>query len=302
MKLQPTAALIALSLALAAPSALAQGQGNGTERSQQDRRESMRFRAMDTDNDGVITRAEWRGNDQSFREQDTNDDGVLSGEEVRRRSGGWTPARRAPAQGQELTPRFSEMDTDNDGVITRGEWRGNAQSFRQQDANGDGVLSGTEVWVPRDQMAARPDDSRREQIAARFERADLNRDGRLGRDEWYGTREAFARMDRDRDDVITFDEFATTVGDRMVGTSGTTAPRTATRAYQAGYEKGLVEGRDAGRADKGVNGGTWDLEGQRELEQADSGYREELGSRTDYQGGYRAGFRVGYREGFGPRR
>ena len=37
---------------------------------------------MDTDNDGVITRAEWRGNDQSFREHDLNHDGVLSGEEV----------------------------------------------------------------------------------------------------------------------------------------------------------------------------------------------------------------------------
>jgi len=57
----------------------------------------------------------------------------------------------------------------------------------------------------------------------------------------------------------------------------------------------------AGREDKTINGGKWDLEGQRELEQADSGYRNELGTRTDYQAGYRAGFRVGYREGFGPR-
>jgi Ca2+-binding EF-hand superfamily protein len=300
MNRQPTAALIALSLTLAAPSVLAQGQGNATPRSQQDR--SMRFRAMDTDNDGVITRAEWRGNDQSFREQDANGDGVLSGDEVRARAANSTATRRNRAEGQELTPRFSGMDADNDGVITRAEWRGDAQSFRQQDTNADGVLSGTEVWARTGQTADQPDRNRREQMSARFERADRNRDGRIGRDEWSGTREAFTRLDRDRDGVITFDEFSTIATDRTAGTSGAAVPRTATRPYQAGYDKGLVEGRDAGRADKGVNGGTWDLEGQRELEQADSGYREELGARADYQSGYRAGFRVGYREGFGPRR
>ena len=43
----------------------------------------MRHRGMDTNKDGVISRAEWRGNDTSFRQQDRNNDGVLSGSEVR---------------------------------------------------------------------------------------------------------------------------------------------------------------------------------------------------------------------------
>jgi hypothetical protein len=42
-----------------------------------------RVRDMDTDRDGVVTRAEWRGSDQAFRDHDTNGDGVLSGAEVR---------------------------------------------------------------------------------------------------------------------------------------------------------------------------------------------------------------------------
>jgi hypothetical protein len=42
-----------------------------------------RVRDMDTDHDGVVTRAEWRGSDQAFRDHDTNGDGVLSGAEVR---------------------------------------------------------------------------------------------------------------------------------------------------------------------------------------------------------------------------
>lgn len=42
-----------------------------------------RVRDMDTDHDGVVTRAEWRGTDEGFRNHDTNGDGVLSGAEVR---------------------------------------------------------------------------------------------------------------------------------------------------------------------------------------------------------------------------
>ncbi len=40
-------------------------------------------RGMDTDHDGVVTRAEWHGSNEAFRQHDTNDDGVLSGAEVR---------------------------------------------------------------------------------------------------------------------------------------------------------------------------------------------------------------------------
>ena len=44
---------------------------------------AMRFQAMDTNHDGVITRDEWRGSDRSFRNHDWNGDGRLSGDEVR---------------------------------------------------------------------------------------------------------------------------------------------------------------------------------------------------------------------------
>lgn len=43
----------------------------------------MRFRGMDQNGDGVISRSEWRGNDKSFRKHDRNHDGVLSGDELR---------------------------------------------------------------------------------------------------------------------------------------------------------------------------------------------------------------------------
>lgn len=193
--------------------------------------------------------------------------------------------------------RFRDMDTDNDGVITRAEWRGNDQSFREHDVNHDGVLSGDEVFA-----GDRRDRSRREEMTARFERADRNGDGQIARREWTGTTAAFKRMDDDGDGIITREEYLQFVQNQAVGTSGTTVEQNDTRAYRVGYDRGLIEGRQAGKEDKTVNGGHWDLDGQRELEQADSGYTQELGARTDYQAGYRAGFRLGYREGFGPRR
>ena len=209
---------------------------------------------------------------------------------------------RANGQNRETREqmRLRAMDTDNDGVITRAEWQGDDQSFREHDLNHDGVLSGDEVY-PR-AVSDRQDRSRREEMAARFERADQNGDGQITRREWTGTTAAFKRMDADGDGIVTRQEYFDVVRDRTVGTSGTAIAPNTTRAYRAGQERGLIEGRQAGKEDKGVNGGHWDLEGQRELEQADSGYTADLGARADYQAGYRAGFRTGYSEGFGPRR
>jgi hypothetical protein len=82
------------------------------------------------------------------------------------------------------------------------------------------------------------------------------------------------------------------------GRDGRTVQRS--RAAQAGYDRGLSEGRQAGREDY-TNGHGWDLDGQTELERADSGYNAQLGTLGDYQNGYREGFRIAYREGFAQR-
>jgi len=172
--------------------------------------------------------------------------------------------------------RFRAMDRNRDGVVTRAEWQGNDQSFRQQDRNGDGILSGDEVRVA---LGAG--------MSSVFALVDLDGNGKVTTQEW---RRAFTQLDVDRDGSLTEGEL-----------SSRSTPPVLTRAFQAGRDRGLIDGRQAGREDRDQRG-AWDLEGQRELEQADAGYRTEMGPRDQYQAGYREGFRQGYAEGYGPRR
>ena len=91
-----------------------------------------RMRSMDVNNDGVISRDEWKGKPEAFNRIDKNGDGLLTREEfgdAARRQGG----------------RFNQMDTNNDGKISRDEWKGNPKRFDRLDANGDGVITKEEI-------------------------------------------------------------------------------------------------------------------------------------------------------------
>ena len=333
MRQQLSQLSLAFMLSLAAVPSAGEAQ---TQRSPNDTK-SMRFAGMDQNRDGVITRQEWRGSAQSFQVHDWNRDGVLSGDEVR------VGARR-PTDPRDPDPfdsdqreypftdwtasGFRDIDHDRNGRVTRDEWHFDLESFRRADHNRDGWISRAE-FLGGDPST---DDDRND----RFDFLDINRDSRVSRAEWHGTADRFAALDdnRDgmlsraelrggneppadlftsvdvnRDDVITPDEWHWSLAsfderdanrDRRLSRGEFGGPVLDTRSgvYRQGYDRGLIEGRQAGREDKQNKVG-WDLEGQRELEQADSGYQANLGPRAEYQSGYREGFRRGYREGFG---
>ena len=96
-----------------------------------------RFRGMDTDNDGRITRTEWRGNTRAFQTQDWNGDGVLSGEEVR--PGGRRAAQRANDH------NFDLLDVNNNNRIERREWQARLDEFNTLDDNRDNFLTRAEL-------------------------------------------------------------------------------------------------------------------------------------------------------------
>ena len=221
---------------------------------------------------------------------------AVAGQQDRPRAGTLDRAQREQA-------RFRSFDGNNDGIITQREWRGSAAAFRQLDTDRDRELRGREIWfrLPDDAATYTEEDQRREDLIDAFFRADRNRDSRLAAAEWWNEPDLFNRIDVNRDNVLTLGEFLYTEQaiDIPTGTAGDRRPPES-RAYQSGYQRGLSEGRAAGKEDKTLRN-QWDLEGQGELEQADSGYMNDVGRRDEYQAGYRAGFRLGYKQGFGPR-
>jgi EF-hand domain pair/EF hand len=278
--MRPLSFTTALLLAAFATAAQAQSQN-----------QENRFRGMDRDGDGVITKTEWRGNARAFEQHDWNGDGVLSGVEVRpgaqrpsksRDGGQYVQDSRNGEFNDWTESRFDALDRNNDNRLSRSEWLFDLDTFRRVDRSGDGTLSrreflGFDTAIDHEDPFSETGDL--------FAQIDVNRDGRISRDEWQWDRASFDRRDRNRDGWITRDESSR---------SGATSDNPT---YRQGHQRGLTDGRQAGKED--AERRTWDLDGQRELEQADAGYRPELGDRSAYQAGYRAGFTVGYREGFG---
>jgi EF hand domain-containing protein len=188
---------------------------------------------------------------------------------------------------------IQKMDRDGDGVVTRAEWQGSRAAFNQHDTNGDNVLSGNEVWdggYRRNRNGSGDNGTFDDWTPQAFTNIDRNRDGRITLSEWRYDRESFNRADRNRDNVLSRAEFLGE--DDSTGTGGS-----GRGTYQAGYERGWTEGTAAGREDFERNQG-WDIEGQRELETADSGYEPGLGPKAEYQDGYTDGFHAGYRDGW----
>jgi Ca2+-binding EF-hand superfamily protein len=144
-----------------------------------------RFQAKDSNNDGVLSRREWRDEEVAFHRADQGGDGLVTLHEYMN-----LPAA-TPAEA-----RFDRSDTDGDGVLDRREWR-ESTGFDQADRNRDGMVTLHEY------LNQPPVDYRE----ARFDDMDHNGDGLLTRYEWHGDRDSFEQMDRNDDGVVTSREF-----------------------------------------------------------------------------------------------
>ena len=190
---------LALVSFVCAASAGAAANNEPQNRNAQQPPESMRFRAMDRNGDGRVTRQEWRGSVQSFRVHDWNNDGVLSGDELRpgavrqRDANDFDPARSR--QYADWTQEaFADLDHNRDGRITKDEWHYDNESWLRADRNRDNVLTRNEFIVDASSDVDRED---------RFDYLDANNNGRLERTEWHGTRDAFEWLDRNNDGSLS---------------------------------------------------------------------------------------------------
>lgn len=137
--------------------------------------------------------------------------------------------------------RFQQLDQNKDGVVSRSEWPLEPKSFDVVDRDKDGRLTKSELLVPNvgpgyrlgpslqeldAQRQIREREIRAQQERARIgvvprgdvlnrltpyeqsqlQRLDRNRDSRLSRHEWPGSRDVFNRLDRNRDGFVTQSE------------------------------------------------------------------------------------------------
>ena len=198
MVIKPQAYVAAVLLAL--PVALTAGEPG--QRAQGRRPAEIRFQGMDTNGDGMISRSEWRGSDQSFQRHDWNGDRVLSGNEVRvgaARDFGeeGDDYNQARPEFRNWTARgFANLDRNGDGRIGRGEWFYGREDFIRADRNADNILT-REEFLSADVDVDRED---------RFEYLDSNNNNSIERTEWHASRDAFTWLDRNRDGVLSRQE------------------------------------------------------------------------------------------------
>jgi Ca2+-binding EF-hand superfamily protein len=117
-------------------SVIAQDSQGRPEPRQRGANGEKRMKRLDINNDGKISRDEWKGKPEAFAKIDKDGDGSLTREEF------GDAARRQAG-------RFNEMDADNDGKISRDEWKGAPKRFDRIDADGDGAVTKQELRTAR---------------------------------------------------------------------------------------------------------------------------------------------------------
>jgi Ca2+-binding EF-hand superfamily protein len=151
----------------------------------------LRFQALDRDRNGVVNRNEWVGESRPFDLVDRNRDNRITADEYVN-----------PPAGGEAERRFAVLDRNGNGVVNRGEWRGETMNFDAVDRNGDNRVT-LEEYVSMASYGSGTGSSDRER---RFAQLDRNRDGVLSRGEWRETAD-FRRADRNSDGVVTLREY-----------------------------------------------------------------------------------------------
>ena len=84
---------------------------------------------------------------------------------------------------------FASLDHNRDRRITPNEWHYDRETFLRADRNRDDVLDRTEF------LGADMDDDRGDT----FDDLDVDGDGRVERNEWHASDDAFTWLDRNRD-------------------------------------------------------------------------------------------------------
>jgi Ca2+-binding EF-hand superfamily protein len=233
-----------------------------------------RFRGLDRNGDGTVSRSEFPGARRVFARYDWNRDGMISGDELLDPN-----ASRVRNRGtSDRVERFENLDRNRDSRVQSYEWPYNRPVFRQLDRNRDSTLTLDEFnalegitlkQLDRDgnnriDSAEWPfafakfqeldrDNNGRLTSEEYFQRGtewdrsqrmrswDANRNGRIESHEWKSSRRLFHLMDRNFDSVITEDEFQDQGRDMFLKDMDRNGDNVLTRSEWRGSAAGFRE-------------------------------------------------------------
>ena len=188
---KPLIQFLLFALALSLSAGIANAQSNNYQ---------MKYRNLDTNNDGMVSRAEWRGNNRSFQNHDWNRDGILSGNEV-------TPGAKRNVYNNDYYPNnrddnsFVNLDYNRDNYISKNEWRGEQGAFERRDCDRDSYLSRNE-FLTATECNTTVD-------YGTFSNLDNDNNGYLSRKEWRESVTVFVSKDCNRDNRVSRVEYFT---------------------------------------------------------------------------------------------
>ena len=184
-----------------------------------------RLKEMDTDGDGRVSRAEWKGEAQGFDLFDKNKDGFLDKDDAPRGMGmgGGQPGQGGMGGGgkgpdpEAVKARWKKMDRDGDGKVSKDEYTGDFE-FERLDADKDGFLTDADLAKLGEAMGGggrggapggKPAPLSPEEIAKRFAEMDKDQSGKVeGAEMPEMLRERMLKADADGDGALSKDEFA----------------------------------------------------------------------------------------------
>jgi len=152
------------------------------------------FRRMDTNKDKRISPDEWTMNADHFAKFDANGDGFITPDEVMPKGGRRQRQRYDIGSGKDSAAFLTKYDKNRDGSIDKKEFP-HGRRFAEIDADGNGLLSKEEVEQSLDK-------ARSERSYDFIERFDLNRDGKVTREEFTGPARIFESKDKNFDGVV----------------------------------------------------------------------------------------------------
>jgi len=180
-------------------------------RSQRDALVNAFFEHMDANKDAQVTRLEAELASKSlFAKLDANGDGEITKAEAE--------SRARAMRKQELAAQFKALDANRDGQLTAEESKLPTALFERLDTDKDRNVTLEEFKAAPVMAGARQ---------LEFERADLNHDGKVTREEGgRSARERFDLVDTNKDNLIVRPELEARVDAMMKGGNKGAAPAT----------------------------------------------------------------------------